>query len=82
MNKVTFRTERCKGCGLCVDVCPKKILALDTATLNGKGYHPAVIVDHHVNPSPAHQESFANRCKSELSSSSLFQFQTHLLVLS
>ena len=45
MNEVTFRTERCKGCGLCVDVCPKKILALDTATLNGKGYHPAVIVD-------------------------------------
>jgi 2-oxoglutarate ferredoxin oxidoreductase subunit delta len=28
-----------------VDVCPKKILALDTAALNGKGYHPAVIVD-------------------------------------
>ena len=45
MNKVTFRTERCKGCGLCVDVCPKKILALDTAALNGKGYHPAVITD-------------------------------------
>ena len=45
MNKVTFRTERCKGCGLCVDVCPRKILALAPAALNGKGYHPAVIVD-------------------------------------
>ena len=22
-------TERCKGCGLCVDVCPKHVLALD-----------------------------------------------------
>ncbi len=45
MNKLTFRTERCKGCGLCVEVCPKKILALDTAALNSKGYHPAVITD-------------------------------------
>ena len=45
MNKLTFRTERCKGCGLCTDVCPKKILVLDTSTLNGKGYHPAIIID-------------------------------------
>lgn len=45
MNKITFNTERCKGCGLCVEVCPKKILALDTAVLNQKGYHPAVIID-------------------------------------
>lgn len=45
MNKITFNTERCKGCGLCVEACPKKILALDTATLNPKGYHPAVITD-------------------------------------
>ena len=45
MNKVTFRTDRCKGCGLCVDVCPKKIIALDTSALNAKGYHPAVITD-------------------------------------
>ncbi|NLB17125.1 MAG: 4Fe-4S binding protein, partial [Clostridiales bacterium] len=28
MNKVTFNVERCKGCGLCVSVCPKKILEL------------------------------------------------------
>lgn len=45
MNKITFNTERCKGCGLCVEACPKKILALDTATLNSKGYHPAVMTD-------------------------------------
>ena len=45
MNKVTFRTDRCKGCGLCTAVCPKKIIALDTSVLNAKGYHPAVITD-------------------------------------
>ncbi|MGN1345952.1 MAG: ferredoxin family protein [Eubacteriales bacterium] len=41
MNRVTFRTERCKGCGLCVEACPKKILTLDETMLNSKGYHPA-----------------------------------------
>ena len=45
MNKLTFNTERCKGCGLCIEACPKKILALDTAVLNSKGYHPAIITD-------------------------------------
>ncbi|MBQ4473089.1 MAG: 4Fe-4S binding protein, partial [Lachnospiraceae bacterium] len=23
MAKLTFRTDECKGCGLCVDACPK-----------------------------------------------------------
>ena len=45
MNKVTFATERCKGCGLCIEVCTKKILELDLASLNSKGYHPAKITD-------------------------------------
>jgi len=45
MNKVTFVTDRCKGCGLCVTACPKKILELDGSTLNAKGYHPAKMTD-------------------------------------
>ncbi len=45
MAKVTFREDRCKGCGLCVNACPKKILELDQSKINGKGYHPATIVD-------------------------------------
>ncbi len=45
MNKITIRSERCKSCGLCVSVCPKKILALDMGTLNAKGYHPVYVVD-------------------------------------
>ena len=45
MNKVTFNTERCKGCGLCIEVCTKKILELDESSLNSKGYHPAKITN-------------------------------------
>ena len=45
MNRITFDADRCKGCGLCVGVCPKKILTLDTDKLNKKGYHPAAITD-------------------------------------
>jgi len=32
--------DRCKGCGLCVAVCPKKVLELSTKN-NSKGYFPA-----------------------------------------
>ena len=43
MPKVTFDTDRCKGCGLCVAACPKKILYLATDKLNKKGHSPAAI---------------------------------------
>lgn len=45
MGKVTFDIERCKGCGLCVRACPKKIVTLDNDKLNQKGYHPATVTD-------------------------------------
>lgn len=32
--------DRCKGCGLCVSVCPKKVLEI-SAEINDKGYFPA-----------------------------------------
>ena len=41
--KVTFDTNRCKGCELCTTVCPKHIVVIDTATTNRKGYHPATV---------------------------------------
>ena len=40
MAKLTFRTDLCMGCGLCVSVCPKKVLALATDQINKKGHHP------------------------------------------
>lgn len=45
MSKVTVDSERCKGCGLCVNVCPKKAIALSKDALNSKGYHPVEVVD-------------------------------------
>lgn len=45
MNRVSFNTDLCKGCGLCVSACPKHIVALNTAVLNAKGYHPAHVTD-------------------------------------
>lgn len=41
MAKVTFNEDRCKGCRLCIEVCPKKIVQIDADKLNMKGFHPA-----------------------------------------
>ena len=45
MSKVFFDAHACKGCGLCVRACPKKILELAKSKLNEKGYHPAELTD-------------------------------------
>ncbi len=45
MAKVTFETDLCKGCGLCVSACPKGIVALSESKLNAKGHHPAEVTD-------------------------------------
>jgi 2-oxoglutarate ferredoxin oxidoreductase subunit delta len=43
--KLTFNTDRCKGCGLCVSVCPRKILRLSENTFNKEGYNPVECTD-------------------------------------
>lgn len=39
-TEILLKSERCKGCGICVAFCPKKVLALDTlshcSVVNGK----------------------------------------------
>ena len=44
-GKVTFNEDFCKGCELCVSVCPKKIISLNPDKINKKGYNPAHIVN-------------------------------------
>jgi 2-oxoglutarate ferredoxin oxidoreductase subunit delta len=38
-------TDRCKGCELCVHICPKHVLALDERVVNRLGYHPVYLTD-------------------------------------
>ncbi|MCL2706940.1 MAG: 4Fe-4S binding protein [Dehalococcoidia bacterium] len=41
MTKVTFIADECKGCGLCVQACPQKIVTLGEHKINAKGFRPA-----------------------------------------
>ena len=57
MEKMKVRFDRCKGCGLCVGACPKKLIRiardrinqklvkLQTEKRNEKGYFTAVCTD-------------------------------------
>ena len=45
MAKVTIKTDLCKGCGLCIEACPKKIIEFDKDAVNIKGYRPVRITD-------------------------------------
>ena len=45
MARITIETNLCKGCGLCINACPRKIMALEKKAVNSKGYHPAVCTD-------------------------------------
>lgn len=42
-GKVTFREDSCKGCGLCITACPKKIIFLNKNKINIQGYNPATV---------------------------------------
>ena len=39
-GKITIREDVCKGCELCVAVCPKKIIAVNPSKINAIGFHP------------------------------------------
>lgn len=40
-GKIKIDRERCKGCHLCLTVCPKKVIEKDPG-LNRKGYQPVL----------------------------------------
>ncbi len=44
MTRVIFNEERCKGCGLCIQFCPKSIMYLSEQR-NRLGYNYAIIDD-------------------------------------
>lgn len=43
-GSITIDQERCKGCSLCIEFCPKKAIILSNK-LNLKGYFVAAPVD-------------------------------------
>jgi 2-oxoglutarate ferredoxin oxidoreductase subunit delta len=48
MSKITIDPQLCKGCSLCVDACPKKLLRIAPERLNDKGFHPAELTDENA----------------------------------
>lgn len=44
MPKVSIDGEVCKGCGICIDACPKGIIH-PAEKINSKGYHPATVTE-------------------------------------
>jgi 2-oxoglutarate ferredoxin oxidoreductase subunit delta len=42
---VIIDEDRCKGCGLCVSVCPHNVLRLSENRFNAKGYRPVEAVN-------------------------------------
>jgi 2-oxoglutarate ferredoxin oxidoreductase subunit delta len=43
-GRVVIDVERCKGCEICREACPKDVLIL-AETLNAKGYRPVILLD-------------------------------------
>jgi len=45
LPKIIVNEDVCKGCGLCANACPRKIIELAKEKINSKGYHPAELLD-------------------------------------
>lgn len=42
VTKVVVLSEYCKSCGLCIAICPKKVMEIGDK-VNPKGYYTAVV---------------------------------------
>jgi 2-oxoglutarate ferredoxin oxidoreductase subunit delta len=45
MSKMNVDFDRCKGCELCTEACPKKIVEIQREKLNKEGFYTAVCID-------------------------------------
>jgi 2-oxoglutarate ferredoxin oxidoreductase subunit delta len=43
-GKIYIIDERCKGCGFCIEFCPRKVLE-ESQKFNSRGYHPPEVVN-------------------------------------
>lgn len=44
MPRIIVNEDVCKGCEMCVNACPRNLIALAKDKINAKGYHPAQLV--------------------------------------
>ena len=44
-GRILIEEVLCKGCELCITVCPKALISIAFDRFTPKGYHPAILVD-------------------------------------
>jgi 2-oxoglutarate ferredoxin oxidoreductase subunit delta len=47
-GRIIINRERCKGCYLCISVCPNEVISV-SESLNQQGYYPAETNDNNKN---------------------------------
>jgi 2-oxoglutarate ferredoxin oxidoreductase subunit delta len=45
VGTVTINTAQCKGCDLCIPVCPPQVLVMTTHEVNETGYRYPLLLD-------------------------------------
>lgn len=45
MGKINVIFDKCKGCGLCENACPQKIIQIQKDKINSHGYFTAVCIN-------------------------------------
>ncbi len=43
MKELIVNESYCKGCGMCIWICPFNVLEIDKERINSMGYHPVKI---------------------------------------